>query len=166
MMTFHVKYRILLWSWMGWGLLLPVGAQTQEYSHPVFDMGFMASAHWEQQPLFENHQALQLVNPNKNMRVTLSFVPGCRFPGRQLSQISGMRGLVCKEKPYDTILNHRHAVMIKGICFQGKEPYRRVVVGIPGNNGLYVMEICCPEECFAIHQAEVSAILGSLRVGA
>jgi hypothetical protein len=74
--------------------------------------------------------------------------------------------MVCKERPYDTILNHRHAVMIKGICRQGNEPYRRVVVGIPANDGLYVMEICCPEECFASHQAEVSAILGSLRVGA
>jgi len=56
-------------------------------------------------------------------------------------------------------------VMAVGICMQEKQPFRRMVVGIPGNDGLYLIEICCPEDCFQNHQVRMKAILDSVRIG-
>ena len=99
------------------------------------------------------------------LRINLSFVPDCKNPQRYLRRMSGIKGLVSQKKPYDTLLNNKQAVIMKGMCLQGKEPFRRLVVGIPDEAGLYLMEICCPEECYVNHQSRMRSIIGSLRVG-
>ncbi len=81
-----------------------------------------------------------------------------------MKQISGLNGLVCLQKPFDTILNSKKAVMMHGTCLQGKEPFRQLLIGIPCSDGLYLMEISCPAECYINYKAKVNTILGSLRV--
>ncbi len=79
------------------------------------------------------------------MRFFLSYIPECKSVKKQLKELAGKKGLICTDRPYDTVLNKMKAVMMKGTCLQGKESYRRIVVGIPVDNGLYLMEICCPD---------------------
>ena len=83
-----------------------------------------------------------------------------------MKQISGLSGLVCRQKFYDTILNSKKAVMMQGTCLQGKEPFRQLLIGFPSSDGLYFMEISCPSECYINHKAEVNNILSSLRIEA
>jgi hypothetical protein len=107
-----------------------------------------------------------VVNPNKNMQIFLSFIPGCDNPVRQLKRLSGKTGLICKGKPYDTIINNRKVFLLKGNCIQERKPYSRMVLGIPGEHGLYVMEICCPEECYSNHRDAIYSLLGTVHAGA
>jgi len=158
-------YRMILPILAGLFLQMTLHGQLTSYAHPSVDFGFRASPDWELHYHSENGQVFHAVNPNKNMQVYLSFIPRCKNPARQLEQISGETGLICKEKPYDTIINNRKAYLIKGTCIQGRKPMRRMVVGIPGINGLYVMEICCPEECYANHRNEIYSLLGTVHAG-
>lgn len=150
----------LIWS----GFLSELPAQTS-YVHPLVDMRFTASPSWEKAIHHNNGQVFQAINPNRNMQVFMSYLPGCTHPRRQLHKLSGLRGLICQDPYYDTLLNGRKAWMMKGVSLQGKRPYRRMITGIPGKEGLYIIEICCPEECYARHREEMEAILGSLVVG-
>lgn len=139
--------------------------QLVEYRHPLFEMGFRASPHWDQVLHEENGKVYEVTNTNNNMRINLSYVSRCRNPHKYLKRISGMKGLISQENPRDTLLNKKQALIMHGTCLQGKVPFRRMLVGIPQNKGLYLMEICCPEECYINHHSRVRAIVGSLRVG-
>jgi hypothetical protein len=162
--------RSLVRCFLLWGLILGFpnhsGAQSVTYSHPVYDMGFIASPSWENRLVEENGRVWQVVNPNRNMQVNLSFIKNCTNPGKELEMISGTQGLICEGRPYDTVLNNRKALIIKGVCVQGRAPFRRLMIGIPGDEGLYVMEICCPEECYASHRKDMLAIMDTFWVGA
>lgn len=128
-------------------------------------MSFSASASWVEGPGRNDGKVLRFINPNRNLEVQLSYFPGIIHPNIQLEKISGQRGLICLDKSFDSLLNGRKSVIMRGSCLQGKRPFRRLITGIPGMEGLYVMEICCPEECYASHRKEIEAILGSLTVG-
>lgn len=141
-------------------------AQDVEYSHPLHQISFEASPSWVQELHDYNGKVFEVINPNHNMKILLSFVPDCRNAKQHMKLISGEEGLICQEKPYDTILNKRKAVMMKGTCLQGKEPFKRVVIGIPASEGLYLMEISCPAECYLNHTSQLKSILGSLKVEA
>ena len=140
--------------------------QTVEYSHPLFAFSFAASPLWNQEFHDFNGKVFEVTNPNHNIKISLSFIPGCKNPRKQMKQISGLSGLVCRQKPYDTILNSKKAVMMQGTCLQGKEPFRQLLIGFPSSDGLYFMEISCPSECYINHKAEVNNILSSLRIEA
>jgi len=159
------KIVIPVLSLMLWGVDPVMKAQTASYTHPVYEMHFTASASWEQKLSRDHPEVLRVTNRNRNMEVFLSFFPGCTQPEEQLRKISGQRGLICQDDPFDTVLNGRHSVLMRGVCLQGRRPFHRMITGIPGKDGLYVMEICCPEECYASHRKEMESILGSLVVG-
>jgi len=139
-------------------------AQGIEYSHPLHKFSFEASPYWIQELHDYNGKVFELTNPNHNMKILMSFVPDCRNAKKHMRQLSGKKGLICNQKPYDTILNQRKAVIMAGTCLEKKEPFKRVVIGIPGKDGLYLMEISCPMDCYLNHQSRVKDILGSLRV--
>ena len=149
--------------------IFPVGSiygQIVEYSHPLFAFSFAASPLWDQEFHDFNGKVFEVTNPNHNMKISMSFIPGCKNARKHMKQISGLSGLVFLQKPYDTILNSKKAVMIHGTCLQGKEPFRQLLIGIPSSDGLYLMEISCPAECYINHKAKVNNILSSLRVEA
>lgn len=151
------------------GLVIPQNSlQGQEttYSHPYHEFGFIASPDWEQRLYEDNGQVFKVVNPNKNMQIFLRFIPDCNNPVKEMRELSGRAGLICREKPYDTIINDRKVFLLKGYCVQKRKPFRRMVVGIPGKRGLYVMEICCPEECYSSHRTEIYTLLGTVYAGA
>lgn len=156
-------FLLLCMFWTGTGST--VNAQPATYTHPVYQMSFTASAFWNEELSQNNGQVLRVINPNRNMEVSLSYFPGCTHPKRQLQIISGRCGLVCQNADFDTLLNGRKSLLMRGVCLQGRESYRRMITGIPGKDGLYVMQICCPEECYASHRKEMEAILNSLMVG-
>lgn len=164
MHLYRIQHKILLF-FFGMIFIQTMFGQMVEYKHPLYNIGFMASPSWEEEFHDYNGKVFQLTNPNNNMRVNLSFVPDCKNPQRYLKRMSGMKGLVYQKRPYDTLLNEKRAVMMKGMCLMGKKPFRRLVVGIPDHAGLYLMEICCPEDCYVNHQSQMHSILGSLRVG-
>lgn len=139
-------------------------AQEVEYSHPLHQISFEASPSWVQVLHNYNGKVFEVTSPNHNMKILLSFVPDCRNVKKHMKHLSGKKGLICQDKPYDTILNKRKAVMMQGTCLQGKEPFKRVVIGIPSDEGLYLMEISCPVECYLTHRSRLNSILGSLRV--
>ncbi len=141
-------------------------AQVVKYDHPMFDIGFEASPDWEETLHSYNGKVFEVTNPNNNMRVNLSYIAGCRNPQKHMKQLAGMEGMITPGKPYDTLLNEKKAVIMQGMCIEGKVPYRRLVIGIPGHEGLYLMEICCPEDCYANHKEKMQTILGTLHVGA
>ncbi|MGW8314468.1 MAG: hypothetical protein ACWGNV_02620 [Bacteroidales bacterium] len=163
---FHVVIRgFLIFCLFCTGIGSTLTAQTATYSHPLYQMSFTASSFWNEELSQSNGQLLRVVNPNRNMEVTLSYFPGCTHPKKQLQKISGQCGLICQNASFDTLLNGRKSVLLRGVCLQGRESYRRMITGIPGKDGLYVMQICCPEECYASHRKEMEAILNSLSVG-
>lgn len=139
-------------------------AQDVKYSHPFHQFSFEASPHWNQEMHNYNGKVFELTNPNHNMKILMSFVPDCRNPKKHLKNLSGKEGLICNQKPYDTILNQRKAIVMMGTCLQEKEPFKRLVIGIPAKEGLYLMEICCPVECYIDHRSRMQDILGSLKL--
>lgn len=141
-------------------------AQTVEYSHPLHQFSFEASPSWFQELHDYNGKVYEVNNPNHNMQILMSFVPDCRKVKKHMKTLSAKKGLICKDKPYDTILNQKKAIILQGTCLQEKEPFKRLVIGIPGEDGLYLMEISCPVECFKNHKSRVRSILGSLKVEA
>ena len=147
-------------------LVLPKSLLAQEvpYSHPLYAISFEATPSWNQELHDYNGKVFELINPNNNMHIYLSFVPECRNAKKHMKRLSGKKGLVCQGRPYDTLLNEMEAVVMQGTCLQGKEPFRKMLIGIPGNNGLYLMEISCPNACFISHKARVQFILNSLKV--
>lgn len=165
MRTYALFHKILLLS-MGIILFQSLHGQVVEYKHPLFDVGFMASPSWEQELHDNNGKIFQVTNPNNNMRINLSFIPDCRNPQKYMKRISGMKGLICPNRPYDTLLNNKKAVIMSGMCLQAREPFRRLVIGIPDNAGLYLIEFCCPEDCYVNHQSRLHSIMGSIKVGA
>jgi hypothetical protein len=165
MLKRYLPYRLILLIVAGLLSQIVLQGQLRTYSHPTVDFGFRASPDWELQFHSENGQVFHAVNPNKNMQVYLSFIPQCKNPVKQLEQISGETGLICSGKPYDTIINNRKAFLLKGTCVQGRKPLKRMVIGIPGMHGLYVMEICCPEECYVNHREDIYSLLGTVHAG-
>ncbi len=156
--------RLLVVFYLG---IFPIGSifgQIVEYSHPLHAFSFAASPLWDQEFHNFNGKVFEVTNPNHNMKISMSFIPGCKNARKHMKQISGLSGLVCQQKPFDTILNSKKAVMMHGTCLQGKEPFRQLLIGIPCSDGLYLMEITCPAECYINHKAKVNTILGSLRV--
>jgi hypothetical protein len=163
---FHwVHLRVVLLGLILAGSASALEAQPASYAHPMYEMRFTASSNWVKELHENNGQVLRVVHPNRNLQVFLSYLSGCGRPEQQLKEISGQRGLICQDQSFDTVLNGRKALLMRGVCVQGKRPYRRMITGIQGKEGLYIMEICCPEECFASHREEMEAILGSLEVG-
>ncbi|MEN8203265.1 MAG: hypothetical protein ABFS28_11765 [Bacteroidota bacterium] len=142
----------------------PLLAQNVEYSHPHHHFSFEASPHWVQELHDYNGKVFEVTSPNNNMQILMSFVPDCRNAKKHMKLLSGKKGLIYNQKPYDTVLNQRKAVIMQGTCLKEKEPFKRVVIGIPGSDGLYLMEICCPVECYMNHRSRLNSILGSLRV--
>lgn len=140
--------------------------QNVRYKHPLHDISFEASPNWEQVVQDFNGREFRVTHPNHNMRISLSFVADCRNPDRYIRRMSGSKGMVSQKGLYDTVLNDQKAVIMKGQCLQGKKPFRRMVIGFPLDKNLYLMEICCPEECLPGHQENVRAILGTVRIGA
>lgn len=138
--------------------------QRVEYTHPDYTFSFAASPLWEQEFHDFNGKVFEVTNPNHNMTISMSFIPDCKNARKQMKLISGLSGLVCIQKPYDTILNSKKAVMMHGTCLQGKESFQQLLIGIPCSDGLYLMQISCPSECYINHKAKVNTILGSLRV--
>ena len=164
MKTYVIYHKIFLLC-MGMIFFQPLHGQKVEYKHPLFDIGFMASPSWEQELHDYNGKIFQVTNPNNNMRINLSFIPNCRNPQKHMKRMSGLKGLICQKGPYDTVLNNKKALIMRGMCLQGKEPFRRLVVGIPDHEGLYLIEFCCPEDCYVNHQSQLNTIMGSLKVG-
>ncbi len=147
--------------------IIPMGTihgQDVEYSHPLYEFSFEASPFWDQELHNYNGKVFEVINPNHNMRICMSFIPDCKNVRRHMKHLSGLNGLVCLQKPYDTILNNKKAVLMQGTCLQEKEPFRRFLIGIPGSDGLYLMEISCPAECYINHRSKLNSILASLRV--
>jgi hypothetical protein len=151
----------LVWTGIGSELT----AQPVTYIHPDYEMSFSASASWVEASGRNDEKVLRVINPNRNLEVQLSYFPGITHPKKQLKKISGQRGLICQGKSFNSLPNGRKSVLMRGSCLQGKRPFHRLITGIPGKEGLYVMEICCPEECYYSHRKEIEAILSSLTVG-
>lgn len=152
-------------AFLGMGLFMTglLYGQGVVYRHPLYEFSFEASPSWNQVLHNYNGKVFEVTNPNHNMRISMSFVPGCKNARKHLRELSGQDGLICLQKPKDTILSRRKVVLMQGACVKEKEAYRRMLIGIPGNEGLYMMEISCPAECYLHHKAELNSILSSLR---
>jgi len=140
-------------------------AQVERYQHPVYDISFEASPNWKEKPQDAESQYYSVVNPNHNMEISLRYIPDCRRPEKYMRRMSGLKGLVCHRGAYDTILNHQKAVVMSGNGLEGRESYSTIIIGFPKDNGLYLMEISCPENCTAVHLKRVRTILQTVRIG-
>jgi len=148
-------------------LLLPMGllSQGERYQHPVYDISFKASPNWTENCKSTEVAEYCVVHPNNNMEISLKYVPDCRRPEKYMRRISGLKGLVCHRGEYDTILNDQEALVMTGNCLEGRESYSTMVIGFPKENGLYLMEISCPDNCSAVHRKRVKTILNTVRIG-
>ena len=146
--------------------LQPLCGQKVTYSHPLAEMGFQASPRWDQELIQENGEVYEVTHPNHNIRIRLRFIPDCRNPRKEMRRQSGLKGLVNGKRASDTVLNDKKAFLLRGMCLQDQLPYFRLMVGIPEDGGLYLLEICCPEDCYSSHRELVRDVLGTLTVGA
>ena len=148
-------------------LLCPAAmfCQGEKYEHPVYDISFEASPNWTENFGDSDGLAYSMIHPNHNMEISLAYVADCKRPEKYMRRLSGLNGLVCKRGGYDTLLNDREALVMKGNCLEGRESYSTMVIGFPIDNGLYLMEISCPENCTPFHLERLKPILKSVRVG-
>jgi hypothetical protein len=82
-----------------------------------------------------------------------------------MRRVSGLKGLICYRGGFDTVLNDQKAIVMQGNCLKGMESFSSMVIGFPKEDGLYLMEITCPDNCTAEHRKQVKAILKTVRVG-
>lgn len=136
------------------------------YQHPQYNIGFQAGPGWHQEMGQNGGDVFQVTNPNNNMRINLSYIPGCKNPEKYLKRMSGMKGMVDRNGIYDTILDDRKAVIMRGMYLEGKRPFRRMVIGFYALEGVYLFEMCCPEDCYINHREKMHTILESIRIGA
>ncbi len=148
-------------------MLLPVDLQSQgeRYHHPVYEISFESTPNWTEQFRDTEKGGYSVINPNHNMVISLGYVPGCKRPLKCMRKLSGIKGLVCLRDGYDTILNDQEALIMFGNCLKFRESFSTMLIGFPSNEGLYLMEISCPENCQAVHRQQLQAILKSIRVG-
>ena len=148
-------------------LLTPFSLQSQgeRYHHPVYDISFVATSNWTEQISGSGSGAYSVVNPNRNMVVSLAYIPDCRRPMRYLKKLSGYRGMACKREGYDTLLNDQDALIICGNSLVVRESFTSMVIGFPSGKGLYLMEIKCPDNCQAAHKQTLKSILETVRIG-
>lgn len=142
-----------------------VHSQGELYHHPLYEISFEATPNWTEEPREANENSYSVVNPNHNMVISLGYVPGCKRPLKYMRKLSGFKGLVCLRNGYDTILNGQEAVIFYGNCLEVRESFLKMVIGFPTKEGLYLMEISCPENCQAHHRQKLQAILNTVRVG-
>lgn len=138
--------------------------QSIYYSHPIYNFGFNAGPGWDSQLTNDDESVMKLTNPNNNMQVYLSFASGCSNPDKCLKRISGIKGLVSQKTIHDTILNKRNTLIMNGICLLEKKPFRKIVIAIPSEEGVYLVELCCPEDCYVDHRPVMRSIMETLRV--
>lgn len=162
-MCMNVRHFILLMT----ALVVPSGLQSQgeSYHHPVYEISFEASPDWTEPVPYSQGGKYSVINPNHNMQISLGYVPQCKRPLKYMRKLSGLKGLVCLRDGYDTILNDHEALILFGNCLEKRESYATMVIGFPKEDGLYLMEISCPENCQTLHFQRLQAILNSVRVG-
>jgi len=148
-------------------LLLPLRlySQGERYQHPVYDISFEASPNWTEVYMDSNAAEYCVVHPNHNMEISLKYIADCPRPQKYMRRLSGLAGLVSHRGGYDTILNDQEAVVMSGNCLEGRESYSTMVIGFSKDNGLYLMEISCPDNCTAVHRKRVRTILNTVRIG-
>ena len=148
-------------------LLVPLSLQSQgeRYQHPVYDISFVATSNWTEQLPGSESGTYSVVNPNRNMVISLAYIPDCRRPMRYLRNLSGFKGMACKRDGYDTLLNELEALIVCGNSLEIRESFTSLMIGFPSDKGLYLMEIRCPDNCHAAHQQTVKSILETVRIG-
>jgi hypothetical protein len=142
-----------------------VYSQEERYFHPVYEISFEATPNWTEYFPDTNDKGYSLVNPNNNMVISLAYVPGVKRPKKYMKSLSGFKGLVSPRGGYDTILNDQEALILCGNCLESRESFSTMVIGFPTQDGLYIMEISCPENCQAVHRQRLQNILNTVRVG-
>jgi len=160
-----MKKRFVIILLFALGISLELHSQGELYQHPAYDISFKATPNWIVSYQDSESKGYSAVHPNHNMEISLGYVPGCKRPVRYMRRLSGLKGLVCHRGEYDTILNNQEAMVMTGNCLEGRESYSTMVIGFPTDNGLYLMEISCPEDCTPTHRARVKSILKTVRIG-
>ncbi len=148
-------------------MLVPLSLQSQgeRYHHPVYDISFVATSNWTEQLPVSRSGAYSVVNPNRNMVISLAYIPDCKRPMKYLRKLSGFKGMACKRDGYDTLLNEQDALIFCGNSLEIRESFTTMVIGFPSDKGLYLMEIRCPDNCQAAHQQTLKSILETVRIG-
>lgn len=148
-------------------LLIPasIHSQGERYQHPLYEISFEATPNWTEQSPAANDERYSVINPNHNMVISLGYVADCKRPLKYMKKLSGFKGLVCFREGYDTILNGQDALIFYGNCLEIRESFSTMVIGFPTKEGLYLMEISCPENCQSHHRQKLQAILNSVRIG-
>lgn len=148
-------------------LLIPVEimSQAERYQHPDYEISFEASPNWSASYLENTGGVYELINPNQNMVVRLDFIPDCKRPRKYLKNLSGLKGLASLRGNYDTVLNDHEALILCGNCLEFRESFSTMVIGFPTSDGLYLMEITCPDKCQAFHREKLQSILKTIEIG-
>lgn len=154
--------------WVFFCLFLAVaadsGAQQVIYSRPDCGVSFIVPPGWEEALAVSQGSGILLVHPNGNMEISIFLIPECKEPAECMGWISGSMGLVCPAGHFDTLLNGRRTLLFRGMFTRNRRPYRCLIAGIPCNNGLCIMRVECPEDCFTGHRSMIGQILASLKL--
>jgi len=156
---------MILWTCLLFSFTEPTGAQKQIYSHPDHMISFTASSGWADQPARHAGEGYTLIHPNRNMEISLHYYPGCPEPAACMDQLAGSMGLSCPSAGSESLLNEKRALVMKGFFARERRPYRCLLAGIPVEEGLCIVRIICPEDCFEAHRGNIGGILSGLKVG-
>ena len=79
-----------------------------------------------------------------------------------MRKLSGFKGLVCLRDGYDTILNDQEALILLRQSFGiAGSHFRPWSLDFPRHEGLYLMEISCPENCQTVNRQRLQSILST-----
>jgi hypothetical protein len=144
---------------------LPGKSQKVRYVHPEHDISIECTPNWVEEYTDTNGKEYFVTHPNRSTRVSMTFVADCHDPERFMKKASGLKGIYSLDGNFDTVLNSRRAMIMRGTCHHPWRSFNRVMVGIPVEDGLYLMVICCPEDCYDSQCSTVMEILDSVRIG-
>lgn len=160
-----MKLRYFILSLIALFYAVDIMSQTERYQHPEYEISFEASPNWAVSFSESAGTTYEFINPNNNMVISLDYVPDCKRPRKYLRDLSGLKGLVSMRGRYDTVLNDNEAIILCGNCLEIRESFSAIVIGFPSSEGLFLMEITCPENCQASHQKRLKSILKTVQIG-
>ncbi len=107
-------------------------------------------------------KCLCIINPNRNLEVSIWLINTMLPPGRYLEEQAAEQGISIQQYPFSFNSGTPGTVGLLGQYACKREPYRAVLFAIPHADSLCLVTIRCPESCFRFHRKQLDRILDSL----
>lgn len=135
------------------------------YRHPELGIQFTASPNWTKVSRLDDRTGYEFVNLNNNMNVRMWYSV------TEIPVLEYLRSTICKEGrvspdgPFSLVIDNREAYGISANCTEMRKPFQVMLIALPTADGMYLLRIKCPEDCYTEHKKQIDELLGSISLG-